>query len=521
MYLSSMEMEIETACSQTYYIVFVRTYKMCADCIDRGTFLDNQSVKTLEEPEKHSFHCLLDVPQCKSSGYLVLGDKNPDTGMHCLGYRLGDTNTVLAAGLAAGRRGTCTDCTGDDTKPNFGYKATIKGTIKDMGDGSDGTSGAPLLENIEVWDASVGCEGEPVVPPLCAASVAKEDAAKEDCALDFCSRTLSDDLELKYKVNVPSDTTPEECAGCTMTMELTYDGEAWVAIGFSNDGLMIGSEAVIASPDLEPLKYNLGGKSVGLVTEMPESQQTLIDPSVRVEDGKTIATFTKIMKEPDEIEIKFGDNTFLWANGAISALSIHTARGPFGLNLSGGESAAIVAPYKSHWLSHGICAFIAWGVLSPLAVNASLWRNLLPDALWFDLHRWFNQIGFTLCIVLFVTAVVTTNSEGSPHFKNAHQIVGLAMFIMAILQVFMGCCRPHNPEEGEEKTTKRKAFEIGHRVLGVTLLACGFWQMSAGIELFAVKYSVNEKGLLIAYWVWVGIMSAGIVLGGGKKLKSD
>mmetsp|Transcript_30544 Transcript_30544/g.49936 ORF Transcript_30544/g.49936 Transcript_30544/m.49936 type:complete len:122 (-) Transcript_30544:140-505(-) len=98
--------------------------------------------------------------------------------------------------------------------------------------------------------------------------------------------------------------------------------------------------------------------------------------------------------------------------------------------------------------------------------------------------------------------------------------MGLAMFIMAFFQVSGGIFRPHvpAPNSGEEKTPVRKGWEIGHRVLGVTLLACGFWQMSKGIELYAIKYTVSESAednLNIAYWVWIGVMSALIVVGGG------
>ena len=104
--------------------------------------------------------------------------------------------------------------------------------------------------------------------------------------------------------------------------------------------------------------------------------------------------------------------------------------------------------------------------------------------------------------------------------------MGLAMFIMAAFQVAWAVFRPHVPEEGQEKSAARKAFEVGHRVLGVTLLACGFWQMREGIALYAIKYSVSESGernLGIAYWIWIGIMSALIVLGGGyfKLVKSE
>merc|ERR1712037_96111 len=72
----------------------------------------------------------------------------------------------------------------------------------------------------------------------------------------------------------------------------------------------------------------------------------------------------------------------------------------------------------------------------------------------------------------------------------------------------------------------RRGFEIGHRVLGVSLLACGFWQMYEGIQLYANKYTVsqgNENTVEIAYWVWIALMSAIIVFGGllSKLLKSE
>ena len=56
---------------------------------------------------------------------------------------------------------------------------------------------------------------------------------------------LSDDLLLNYQINVPSDTTYEICDMCTISIEAIYDGEAWVGIGFSTDGVMVGSEAVV------------------------------------------------------------------------------------------------------------------------------------------------------------------------------------------------------------------------------------------------------------------------------------
>merc|ERR1719478_1609988 len=84
--------------------VCITGYMMDQFCINRGTFLDDPGTETLKFPEKHSFHCLLDVPVCQQGGYTVLGPKNEDTGEHCIGYRIhsDETQKVLDTGFALG-----------------------------------------------------------------------------------------------------------------------------------------------------------------------------------------------------------------------------------------------------------------------------------------------------------------------------------------------------------------------------------------------------------------------------------
>ena len=230
--------------------VCTTNYIMDQYCIGLGYFLDDSSNMTLVNPEYHSFHCLLDVPLCINSGYVVLGDKYAETGIHCLGFRIDGTAAVLAAGLAAGQKGGCTDCTGDSSKPTHGFRATVKGTVKQLGDGTDGITGTPILENVQVLDDGLVCETS-TVSPICWASTVDPapatpaPAPARDCTKQMCEETLSPAYLMKYQINVPSDTTTEVCTGCTISMELIYNDEAWVGIAFSTDGDMIGSEAVM------------------------------------------------------------------------------------------------------------------------------------------------------------------------------------------------------------------------------------------------------------------------------------
>lgn len=68
---------------------------------------------------------------------------------------------------------------------------------------------------------------------------------RADCIQSKCSVELSDMLTMDYQVIVPEATTVEECDGCALQVKMTFDGIAWLGLGFSNDGGMIGSDAIM------------------------------------------------------------------------------------------------------------------------------------------------------------------------------------------------------------------------------------------------------------------------------------
>jgi hypothetical protein len=265
-----------------------------------------------------------------------------------------------------------------------------------------------------------------------------------------------------------------------------------------------------------PLKYTMTSETNDGVQPMSDDLQTLTDASVEFTNGQTIMKFTKLLKEPGEIDINSGDNIFLWANGYSPTLGIHEGFSSVNVNLASGAAEVRTEPNMTAWLAHGIMAFIAWGVLVPFAVQFSMFRGLLPknkEGLWFKLHRAFNGMAFSLTIALFAVAVAYTAKEKSDHFDYPHQMVGLSMFMMTFLQVLAGVFRPHAPESGEKKTKLRTAWEFGHRLKGMALLAMGFWQIWSGIKWYSYKYGVNGSDMILAYWVWLGLMAALLVIG--------
>eukprot|EP00121_Abeoforma_whisleri_P007235 Awhi_evm1s6598 len=76
-----------------------------------GTLLDRSSVRTLDSPQLHSVHCLVDVPICYNSGFELLSLNKAANNLHGRAYRLdGDSNQmVLDHARTVGR---CSSCSG-------------------------------------------------------------------------------------------------------------------------------------------------------------------------------------------------------------------------------------------------------------------------------------------------------------------------------------------------------------------------------------------------------------------------
>ena len=140
------------------------------------------------------------------------------------------------------------------------------------------------------------------------------------------SESLLDDLTLYYEV-----------VDDNLCIRLEYDNEGWIGLGFSKDGRMVGSTAVIGLPkekeaEFNPAYYSLNGMVETMVTPLPRSQQTLQEANIMQDNGVTILTFTKSLID-DEL-ISFGENTFIFAAAYSNRLGYHDKRGAITLNLS-------------------------------------------------------------------------------------------------------------------------------------------------------------------------------------------
>jgi hypothetical protein len=121
-------------------------------CIERGTLFDNPSVRTLEDPMRHSVHCLVDVRQCVGSPYEILLDPLPGESLFARGWRLDDATKSLVIDLAQSV-GECSTCNPTVSDPIVrGLRVAINVTVLDLGS----TDSPPTISGSDVRMSSVG-----------------------------------------------------------------------------------------------------------------------------------------------------------------------------------------------------------------------------------------------------------------------------------------------------------------------------------------------------------------------------
>ena len=317
-----------------------------------------------------------------------------------------------------------------------------------------------------------------------------------------CEGLASSRLELTSELTVQSIIDPTQN---TIEMEFVLDRLAWMAMAFTNGQPgMVGAEAVMGFPtgtndNPPPAKFSMAAKTVDGVTPMDPERQTLINPAITQTGTQTILKFTKYLFEDGEHPI-YSDrtNTLLFAHGSNNEAGFHISYGSFellpnqcavylkgelqndfALNQQGIDAGVDEADMNRNlWVLHGAFASIAWGILVPLAVGASMIRTVLVKTLglsegaWFQIHRGLNGVAALLTLAAFWIGVRAIN-EGTvdnadpDHFTSdiPHRRIGLVIFLLTMAQAINGILRPHNKKHGsEEKDTKEGSSELSRTI---------------------------------------------------------
>ena len=121
-------------------------------CIELGTLFDSGgAIVTLEQPEQHSVHCLIDVQRCRESPYEILSEPESDGQLYGRAFRVNDAGKAGLQALAAATGATnpentpaCTECTGEGTLAR-GFRAEVYGRVVALANGET----PPVIEIVD------------------------------------------------------------------------------------------------------------------------------------------------------------------------------------------------------------------------------------------------------------------------------------------------------------------------------------------------------------------------------------
>ncbi|CAF1202107.1 unnamed protein product [Rotaria sordida] len=191
--------------------------------------------------------------------------------------------------------------------------------------------------------------------------------------------------------------------------------------------------------------------------------------------------------------------------------------------LSSPGSRGCIYPFSFYHL-HGIFQFFTYGVIFPIgylvgrhAINLSVRRPL---------HMALQLFGVALAICGFAFGVHAVRAAAWLHFKHAHAIIGIITFILTIIQFCTGLIgaaflsmrdKKRERLHGSDIKIHQKgynvdtwggegAWRIGHRILGLLVLALGFVNISLGVFL-----AVLPLPIWIIWFIYFGLLALLII----------
>ncbi|GMH20853.1 hypothetical protein Nepgr_022695 [Nepenthes gracilis] len=259
------------------------------------------------------------------------------------------------------------------------------------------------------------------------------------------------------------------------------DPNSYVAIGFSNNGLMVGSSAMVGwiqSGSGLIKQYYLGGLNPSAVTP-DQGDLTVVDNS-SVAFGQSSRIFLAF-----QLSASQPSNHLIYAVGPSGfqpsspgyLLMQHSTVVSTTLDYTTGESQAQSSSYRGIKRTHGAMSMVAWGILIPIGVMvARYFRGW--DPIWFYAHATIQVIAFTFGLIGVILGLIVYDLLSS--HVTTHKGIGMFVLGLGCLQMMAILARP-------EKGTKwRKYWNWCHyftgRMLMIFAVANAFYGIHLGME---------------------------------------
>ncbi|CAN0897471.1 Cytochrome b561 and DOMON domain-containing protein At3g07570 [Linum grandiflorum] len=255
------------------------------------------------------------------------------------------------------------------------------------------------------------------------------------------------------------------------------DVNSYVAVGFSTDGQMVGSSAVVgwigSGAAGQVKQYYLGGQTPGQV--VPDQGNLMIGSSAIVSQQSMLyMAFQLNTTQPSNMLLYSLGPAGRKPTAPTYALTEHRDKVSTTLNYVTGQSNDEGRPYTRLRRSHGIVNMLGWGILTIIgAIIARYFKHM--DPIWFYCHVLVQCSGFLLGVIGVIAGLVLEGNLGAN--VSTHKVLGISILVLGCLQVTALLIRP-------DKSSKyRRSWNFYHSIVGKILIAIAIGNVFYGIHL--------------------------------------
>jgi len=155
---------------------------------------------------------------------------------------------------------------------------------------------------------------------------------------------------------------------------------------------------------------------------------------------------------------------------------------------------------------HGILLSAGFLVLLPTGSLVARWgRTFTPR--WFRAHRIIN-FGIALPVIAagFILGPLAVLDRQARHFADAHQICGVLLFALYLVQLFLG--RYIHSRRAVEGRPLHPPSNILHAVLGISIVALAFLQVRSGFG----EWSKQTGQRNVSHWCHIALSAWSLIL---------
>jgi len=272
-----------------------------------------------------------------------------------------------------------------------------------------------------------------------------------------------------------------------VSMPLVASGR-WVALGFSKEGYMITSTAIVGRlinsgiptatefylKDKNPSQVFPDRTGLNFVT-VPESHYDAKNKTIYIAFQ---VNFAKSAASP---------NYLLYAYGPLQldgSLQIHDSHYSFPSTFVSGVSGSSPADLSARLAkAHGAVQVMGWGLLLPIGALIARYCRAWDPA-WFYVHVAFQSIGFIFVMAGIGTGVVLSHRVRPSGFYT-HRGLGIIIFFLACLQIFALVLRP------KKDAKLRKYWNLYHGWVGRIALILAVANIFVGMHIATAKHSLR------------------------------